>query len=157
MIDITTQNGQKRLRINCATTKEVKELKRVILKELTKHPLGLKLLGNDREFLDKEVDFSGVIEFIKNVVISIDTSEEFDSAIYACLSHCTYDSTKAINEQLFDNDENAREDYYEIVFACIEENLKPFIKSLVSMWKIQSQRMDLNLLSNITGLTTSTK
>lgn len=156
MIEITTQNGQKRLRINCATTKEVKELKRVILKELTKHPLGLKLLGNDKDFLDKEVDFSGVLEFIKNVVISIDTSEEFDSAIYACLSHCTYDNTRAVNEQLFDDNETAREDYYEIVFACIEENLKPFIKSLVSMWKIQSQRMDLNLLSNITTLTTST-
>ena len=157
MIDIKTQNGQKRLVVNCATTKEVKELKRVILKELTKYPLGLKLLGNDKDTFNKEVDFSGVFEFIKNVIINIDTSEEFDSAIYACLSHCTYDSTNVINEQLFDNNEKAREDYYEIIFACIEANLKPFMISLVSLWKVQSQRMDLSLLSNITTSTTLTK
>lgn len=158
MIDIKTQNGQKRLVVNCATTKEVKELKRVILKELTKYPLGLKILNNGvGALLDKEVDFSGIIDFIKNVIINIDTSEEFDSAIYACLSHCTYDSTNVINEQLFDNNEKAREDYYEIIFACIEANLKPFMISLVSLWKVQSQRMDLSLLSNITTSMTSTK
>ena len=44
-------------------------------------------------------------------------------------------TTYRIDESLFDKVPAAREDYYEIIISCIEENLHPFIKSLVSKWK----------------------
>ena len=31
-----------------------------------------------------------------------------------------------------------KKDYYEIIVACIEENLRPFLKSLISTWKTHS-------------------
>ena len=123
--------------INCAPMKSVKKLKQVIFNEIKKSPIGIKLVGGDKSLLEKELDFTGVIDFIKDTLIGIDTSDAFDDAIYECLQYCTYKKVHKINEELFDNDliPEARQDYYEIVFACIEENLRPFIKSLISTWK----------------------
>lgn len=122
--------------INCAPTKSVQKLKQAIFNEIQKSPLGIKLIGGEGLF-DKEIDFTGVIDFLKNTLIGIDTSEAFTEAIYDCLQYCTYKKVYKIDEELFDNNAvpEAREDYYEIIFACIEENLRPFIKSLISTWK----------------------
>ena len=139
--EIKLQNSGKMLIINTASTAEVKYLKNVLLEEIKKYPLGLKLLGNTESVFDKQVDFSSVFDFIKNVLISVDISETAENAIFECLKHCVYDRTHKITLDLFDEIEEAREDYYEIIFACIEENLKPFIKSLVSMWKIQAEKL----------------
>lgn len=131
-----TNTGNKVI-INCASMKDVQRLKQVIFNEIRKSPLGIKLTGGENSFLEKEIDFTGVIDFIKNTLIGIDSSEEFLDAIYNCLQYCTYKKVYKIDEALFDNEAipEAREDYYEILFACIEENLRPFIKSLISTWK----------------------
>lgn len=148
--EIKLQNSGKTLIINTASTAEVKHLKNVLLEELKKYPLGLKLLGSTTSIFDKQVDFTAVFDFIKNVLISIDISETAEDAIFECLKHCVYDRTHKVTVELFDEIEEAREDYYEIILACIEENLKPFIKSLVSMSKIQLERLGDNpLLSMI--------
>lgn len=139
--EIKLQNSGKMLIINTASTAEVKYLKNVLLEEIKKYPLGLRLLGNTESVFDKQVDFTSVFDFIKNVLISVDISETAENAIFECLKHCVYDRTHKITLDLFDEIEEAREDYYEIIFACIEENLKPFIKSLVSMWKIQAEKL----------------
>lgn len=146
--EIKLQNSGKTLIINTATTAEVKYLKNVLLEEFKKYPLGLKLLGNTSSIFDKQVDFTSVFDFIKNVLISVDISETAESAIFDCLKHCIYDKVHKVTIELFDEIEEAREDYYEIIFACIEENLKPFIKSLVSMWKIQAERLGKSQLLN---------
>ena len=123
--------------INCAPMKEVQKLKQVILNEVKKSPIGIKLIGADKNLFEKEIDFTGVIDFIKDTLIGIDTSEEFLDAVFSCLQYCTYKKVNKIDEALFDNEAipEAREDYYEIIIACIEENLRPFIKSLISTWK----------------------
>lgn len=139
--EIKLQNSGKMLIINTASTAEVKYLKNVLLEEVKKYPIGLKLLGSTESIFDKQVDFTSVFDFIKNVLISVDISETAENAIFECLKHCVYDRTHKITLDLFDEIEEAREDYYEIIFACIEENLKPFIKSLVSMWKIQAEKL----------------
>lgn len=140
MKEFKTVNTGNKVIINCAPTRDVLRLKEVILKEMIKQPLGLRLKesqGDIKELLDKEVDMLGVIEFIKNTILSIDTSQDFLDAVFECLKYCTYKSTYKIDMDLFDNKSvpEAREDYYEIIVACIEENLRPFAKSLVSMWK----------------------
>lgn len=137
MKDFKSSITGNRIVINCATMKEVQKLKQVILNELKSNPFSFKLKGSDSDVMEKDVDLSGIIEFIKNSLIGIDISDDFTNAIYDCLKHCTYKSTFKIDEALFDNPEvpEAREDYYEIIFACVEENLRPFMKSLSSMWK----------------------
>ena len=146
--EIKLQNSGKTLIVNTASTAEVKFLKNVLLEEVKKYPLGLKLLGNTASIFDKQVDFTSVFDFIKNVLISVDVSETAEAAIFECLKHCVYDRTHKITLDLFDEVEEAREDYYEIIFACAEENLRPFIKSLVSMWKIQAEKLGKNQLLN---------
>lgn len=123
--------------INCAPMRDVQKLKQVIFNELKKSPIGIKLTGGENSFLEKEIDFTGVIDFIKDTLIGIDTSEEFEDAIFNCLQYCTYKKVNKINRELFDREDipEARGDYYEIIFACVEENLRPFIKSLISTWK----------------------
>ena len=147
--EIKLENSGKTFIINTASVEEVKYLKNVLLEELKKYPLGLKLLGNTVSVFDKQVDFTSVFDFIKNVLISIDISETAENAIFECLKHCVYDKTHKVTMDLFNEVEEAREDYYEIILACIEENLRPFIKSLVSMWKTQAERLGKSQLLNM--------
>lgn len=131
--------------INCAPVKSVQRLKQVILNEVKKSPIGIKLVGGDKSLLEKELDFTGIVDFIKDTLIGIDTSDEFMEAIYDCLQYCTYKKVYKIDEALFDNEQvpEARQDYYEIIFACVEENLRPFIKSLISTWKTRINQGNL--------------
>ena len=140
MKDFKTQNTGARVVINPAHYKKVVNLRKVLLKEIKQNSIGLKLTGNE-EVLEKTLDFSGVLDFIKNVLIGADTSEEVENAIFDCLSYCTYNTTLKIDQDLFDKEPEAREDYYEIIISCIEENLKPFIKSLVSQWSILAPKL----------------
>ena len=151
MKEFNATNTGNRVVINCATTREVLKLKQVILNELAKHPLGLKLNGTAKDILNKDVDFTGVIEFIKNTLLSLDGSDEFINAVFDCLKYCTYKTTYKIDWELFDNKTvpEAREDYYEIIEACIEENLRPFAKSLISTWKMLNQAGKIDQLLNL--------
>lgn len=144
MKEFNAQNTGNRVVINTASLDEVKRLKQVIISEIKKSPLGLKIIGSG-DVAEREVDISGILEFVKNVLLGIECSDEFDEAIFACLKHCTYKTTYQITKNLFDDKQcaEAREDYYEIVIECIEENLRPFIKSLVSMFKTKVQNNTL--------------
>lgn len=137
MKEFNCKNTGNSVVINTASWDEVLRLKHIILKELQKSPIGIKLVGGDKSFFEKEVDFTGVIDFIKDTVIGIEISEDFNEAIFQCLQYCTYKKVYKIDKSLFDNEAvpEAREDYYEILIACLEENLRPFIKSLISTWK----------------------
>lgn len=137
MKEFTCTNTGNKVVINTASFKDVQKLKQAILNEFKKSPIGVKLIGKDKTLFEKDLDFTGVIDFIKNTIIGIETSEEFNDAVFACLQYCTYKKVYKIDEALFDNEAvpDARDDYYEILVACIEENLRPFIKSLISTWK----------------------
>ena len=92
MKKIKATNTGNKIIINPAPTREVLRLKQVILQELIKQPLGLKIKEgqqNIQDVLQKEVDTTGIMEFIKNVVLSIDTSDDFMEAVFDCLkSRC---------------------------------------------------------------------
>lgn len=138
MKEFNATNTGNKVVINCAPTRDVQRLKQVILNEIKKSPIGIKLTGGDASsFFEKEIDFTGIIDFVKNTIIGIDTSDDFREAIFNCLQYCTYKGVFKIDEALFDNEQipDVRRDYYEIVYACIEENLTPFLESLISTWK----------------------
>lgn len=149
MRDFTTQNGGARVIINPAPYKTVVKLKKVLLQEIKNNSIGLKVIGNNENLLEKTLDFTGCIDFIKNALIGADISDEVNNAIFDCLSYCTYETTNKINEELFDKIPEAREDYYEIIIACIEENLKPFTKSLASQWLILAPKLGENQALNL--------
>ena len=151
MKDFKATNTGNRIIINCASMKEVQKLKNVILKELKNSPLGLKLDNNNEDIMQKEIDFTGLLDFVKNTLIGIDTSVEFEEAIFDCLKHCTYKTVYKIDETLFDNEQvpEAREDYYEIIWTCIEENLRPFSKSLLSVFKTHLKTANFVQMLNV--------
>lgn len=134
---------------NTAPTCEVKALKNVLFNEIKKYPLGIKLINNTASIFDKQIDFTAVFDFIKDCLISIDTSEEAESVIFDCLKHCVYDKVYKVTPDLFDEVEDARQDYYEIILICIEENLRPFIKSLVSTFSTRLEKLGNNRLLNM--------
>lgn len=128
-MECITQNG---IGINIVTapTRSVMRLKREVFKHL-------KCKG----FIDKiQVgNLSGIqLTDVLDLLIDIDTSEEFEKAVFECLKVCIYDTDGKklrISEQLFDDVPEARDDYYEIISKCCEENLRPFFKSLFSAFK----------------------
>lgn len=135
MKDFITKNTKKRVLINCASMADVIELKREILKQLKNQNISTELMSGKGDLLDKDINITEVINFLKNCLISMDISQELEEAIFKCLGYCIYDTVHPINKDLFDTIcPDAREDYYEIIIACIEENLKPFMKSLISAW-----------------------
>ena len=136
MKEFNATNTGNRVIISCASFEDVKRLKQVILKEIMKSPLGINIVGKVNNLFETDINLSGIIEFIKNLLIGLDASDEFEEAIFKCLIRCTYKTTYKIDKDLFDTKcPEAREDYYEIITACIEENLNPFIKSLISVLK----------------------
>lgn len=149
MKDFTTQNGGARVVINPAPYKTVVRLKKVLLQEIKNNSIGLKIVGGNEALVKKELDFTGCIDFIKNALIGAEISDEVNNVIFECLSYCTYQTTNKIDEELFDKFPDAREDYYEIIISCIEENLQPFIKSLVSEWSTLAPRLGESQALNV--------
>lgn len=123
-MEFVTANGNKKVEINVSSWKNVTNLKQVIY----------KILGDNV----KSIDTSGNINFIEvfpQILISCETSPDFEKAVAACLSDCIYDGFFKIDERLFNDKPDARQDYYEILSHCVEENLRPLWKSLVTELK----------------------
>lgn len=134
-MEFITTNTKKNVKITPASFKEASALKRVVMK-----------IALDSKIF-KEVDLTGkadvmsVLSGIIDAVMGLDASEEFEQALMPCLNRCIYDDKYSINLQLFDDKPEIREDYYEIVSKCCEENLRPFFKSLVSELKTRFNQL----------------
>lgn len=116
---------------------EAMALKNAIQKELLKVGFDIKKID-----LSKEINFDS----IKNLFLTIDSSEEVQKAAFKCLEKCLYGHEK-ITMATFD-DAEIREYYYDILIECIKVNISPFIKGLVSKFKqvFQGEKNTKNLL-----------
>lgn len=124
-MEFVTQNGGVTVEVQAALFKDASNLKKAVAKGLKGNSLGL----DGTNISDIKLDS------IIQLLIDIDTSEDFERALMECLRSCIYDKggkNLKINMNLFDDIPEAREDYYEIITKCCEENLRPFFKSLVS-------------------------
>lgn len=124
-MEFVTQNGGVTVEVQAASFKDASNLKKAVAKGLKGNSLGL----DGTNISDIKLDS------IIQLLIDIDTSEDFERALMECLKNCIYDKggkNLKINMNLFDDIPEAREDYYEIITKCCEENLRPFFKSLVS-------------------------
>ena len=127
-------NGAK-IVINEASWGDVRKLKKVLAIELLK--LGIDI---DKEFLGQSEENlmvgSKLFQLLKDVYLTLEASDDFNDEIINCLQYCTYDNIQ-IKEHLFDDKPEAREDYYDMVIGCLEVNLSPFIKKVLSKFSNQ--------------------
>lgn len=125
MTEFIAPSGAK-VKIALAAWRDAVALKAAIAKEI---------IGSKVE-LDAGI-FSGEAEInlldITKLAALVDSSEAVYNAVFACLLKSTRDGER-ISENTFEP-ENARQDYYPIVIACLKENLAPFFKSLLSELK----------------------
>ena len=139
MMEFTTTNGQKNVKINEASFRDASLLKKEALKCLG----NTSVLNNIKDL--KQLNTTVLFNEISKLIIGLDTSIEFENAVMKCLSGCIYDNTHKIDEILFNDIPEAREDYYEIVSKCCEVNLRPFFRSLVSAFKTRFANMEGNI------------
>jgi hypothetical protein len=116
MSEFTAKSGAKVV-INVAPWADAKRLKAAIEKEASAS--GIKF--------DLKADISTIV----STMLSIDSSPVVDAALWPCLARCTRADAK-ITEATFDK-VDAREDYYEIMNACLLENFRPLFESLLSV------------------------
>jgi hypothetical protein len=114
MPTITVPSGAKVV-INLAPWKDAKNLKKALEREAA-------AAGNvPMNFMET----SALLTLLK-----IDGSDAVDAALWPCLVRCTRNDVKIV-EETFDEAE-ARKDYYDIIQACVKENLGPLVESLFS-------------------------
>ena len=115
--------------IKAAPFKSACDLKKAVAKALKSTSIFQGLTSNNLSLMDIKLDS------LLQALIDLDTSSDFESAVMSCLKYCIYDKggkNLKITAQLFDDIPEAREEYYEITTKCVEENLRPFFKSLAS-------------------------
>lgn len=140
-MEFTTANGQVEIKIEAASFKDAVNLKKAAMKALK----DAGIVDGININLNKETD---ILNKLAEVLLNLDTSEEFERNIFECLKSCIYDfmgRNIKITPQLFDDIPEAREDYYEIVTKCCEVNLYPFFKSLITELKTRFSQMETNI------------
>ena len=112
--------------INPADFEAAMELKSCIMRELSKADVKMELsaLAKQQDGEQKDRDIADIVKLFA----TMDASRDVQNAVFDCLIRCTYSGEK-ITRNTFE-DVNARQDYYDIIFHCIKENLTPFAKSL---------------------------
>ena len=130
-MQITTQNGKKNLVINPASFQTAINLKKAAAKCLLD-------AGITKDMNFQGLDISLLIDKGLELLCSAETSDDFERALFECLQACYIDENgikNKITRDIFDEKPELREDYYEIISNCIEVNLRPFFKSLVTEFK----------------------
>lgn len=140
-MQIITQNGQKTVEIKAAGFKEAINLKKAAAKCLLD-------AGITKDMNFQGLDISLLIDKGLELLASAEMSTDFENALFECLKSCYTDENgikNKITRELFDEKPDLREDYYEIVSKCVEVNLRPFFKSLVTEFKARFSQMSENL------------
>lgn len=136
-------NGAK-IVINEAPMRDVKKLRQVIAKELMKNNIDI---GNPRSIQELigtvNNNISTYLNLIKNILLGLETSDEFNTIMWQCMKICLYDE-KTITEQLFDDIPEARSDYDLIQKEVIQVNLAPFMKPLLGLFATPNEEITNN-------------
>ena len=137
-MEFITKNRQMSITIKPAPIKSAANLKKSIAKCLLS-------AGIIKDLNFQGLNLSALLDKAIEVLFSVETSDEFERACFECLKSCHIDKNGVkmeITPELFDNDIDLREDYYEILSNCIEVNMRPFFKSLVTEFKTRFVRTD---------------
>ena len=119
-MEFTTANGVT-VKINVADFITSMQLKKAVVE-------AVKDSDVDIATIDLENLKVGAIDSILQIILTADCSNKVEEAIFKCLARCTYNGEKIIKDTF--EPVAARENYYEIVIACLKENLTPFFAPL---------------------------
>lgn len=125
----------KKIVINCASMKNAKRLRKALANELLKVNIDV---GNPKDLSELNSTFKDTnkwLNIFKEILLGLETSEDFDNVINDCMKECTYDNIM-ITEDLFDDKPEIREDYDRIVMEVVKENLRPFLKGVSGMLSV---------------------
>lgn len=100
----------------------------------------LKAYANSNVKFDKDEEMD-MMAFFKFVSLFA-SDEDVIEAIFSCLIKSTYKGQK-ITKNTFEEYE-ARSDFYDIVFSCLEVNVRPFLQGLVLGLKRISEIANIN-------------
>ena len=109
--------------------KEIKEASFKDATELKNAVYELSIAGK----LDMDVLFGlgGTAESLIKNLMALDADERTHKALFKCLENSLLDG-KPIREEIFLSPELADE-YYPVLYECLEKNMLPFLKSLLHM------------------------
>lgn len=124
MNEIDLESGKK-LRLSLASFSLGKELYQSFSEELLK--------------LDVKFDDEMDINFLKNLILTFLSSKKIENCLWRCAEKCLYENMK-VTQDLFENEE-ARQDYFEIMFHVAKRNLDPFVKALYAKYKDSFQKV----------------
>ena len=126
--DFTLASG-KTLTINIANFGTAVQLSQALLKCLKNAEIKL-----DQESL-KNLDFSNLMEnpfligAITKAALDAFTDPHIDFIFWEMARKCTYDGLR-VTEELFNNSIDARQDFYQVKFLILKENVLPFFPKL---------------------------
>lgn len=129
-MDFVTASNRAKVVVNVAPWQDAMALKNAVISELSRTELALDF---DAKAL-KDMDVGGLVK----AAMTLDSAPSVYKALLSCLVRCTYNGEK-ITEATFE-DEAARFDYYEVVFACMKANISPFFQSLLLQLKTMFSR-----------------
>jgi hypothetical protein len=84
------------------------------------------------------------ITHLKDYFAEAISSPDFKSAIWKCAQRSTYENVR-VSQDLFDDpklEQQARGDYFEILFKIIEVNCAPFFAQIFSLFKTRQPSAD---------------
>lgn len=139
-MEFVTQNAQKTIEIKAASFQDAINLKKAAAKCLFD-------AGVIKNLDFKGLNIAAAIDKFAEILFSIELSNEFEKALFDCLRVCYIEENgvkNKITREMFDEKPELREDYYEIVAKCAEENLRPFFKSLVTEFKTRFNQIAKN-------------
>ncbi len=128
-MDLITKNGNKNVIINTATFKNAINLKKSAIKCLQDAEI-IKDIGDL-----SNINIAAMLDKFVDILLNAEISDDFERALFECLQVCYIEDNgikNKITRELFDEQPELREDYYEIVSKCVEVNLRPFFKSLIT-------------------------
>lgn len=102
----------------------------------------IKESGVDVSTIDLDKLSLSSLQPILEIVLSADTDEAVEKAIFHCLGKCTYGGERIVRDT-FEPIE-ARKDYYDIIIACLKENLTPFFESPILKLKKLTKKQSVN-------------
>lgn len=127
-MEFITPSGKKAV-INPAPFQDSMALKQSIAAVIATSPIKIDIdFASAKNGDISNIDFD-VAEIAKLIAL-IDASPLIQEKLFTCLIRCTHNGEK-ITMATFEP-EDARQDYYDIVLACLKVNIAPFFKGLLS-------------------------
>ena len=126
--DYTLPSG-KVLSVNVASFKCGTQLGQAIIRCLMR--AGIKL---DRESL-KSLSIASIVQdpnfvaALTQAALDAFTDDHIDETFWEMAKKCTYDGLR-VTEELFNNSIDARQDFYQVKFLILKENILPFFPNL---------------------------